>query len=212
MAQRLTRNERKERTRAEIVAAARRVFLRRGFHEASLEEITEEAGYTKGAVYSNFQGKDDLFLAVLDEHVDQRARAQAQVALDADTLEASFRAVARDLVQAARQDPDWAPLLLEFWTHASRREPLRQQALRRRERMLDAIVAILDQLAARHHVTFRIPARELARGASALARGMQLDRLLDPTAFPVELFEELFLTHVMGLTVDTPALGERSQS
>ena len=64
MRQRLSRQDRKERTRADLVAAAREVFMRRGFHGASLEEISDHAGYTKGAVYSNFAGKDELFLAV----------------------------------------------------------------------------------------------------------------------------------------------------
>src|SRR5204862_4334863 len=63
---RLTQAERKQRTRAELVSTARNAFLERGFHGASLDEIAEEAGYSKGAVYSNFAGKDDLFLAVLD--------------------------------------------------------------------------------------------------------------------------------------------------
>ena len=56
MAVRLSREERKARTRVDLLAAARTVFLRRGFHGATLDEIAEEAGYTKGAVYSNFPG------------------------------------------------------------------------------------------------------------------------------------------------------------
>ena len=57
------------------------MFLRRGFHAASLDEIAEEAGYTKGAVYSNFAGKDDLFLALLAEHYVQRAETYAALIL-----------------------------------------------------------------------------------------------------------------------------------
>jgi AcrR family transcriptional regulator len=64
---RLTRAERREQIRADLVASARQVFLRRGFHQASLEEIALEAGWSKGAVFSNFAGKDELFLAVLEE-------------------------------------------------------------------------------------------------------------------------------------------------
>src|SRR5215510_13178266 len=125
MAQRLTHAERKEQTRTGLVASARRVFLDRGFHGASLDEIADAAGYSKGAVYSNFAGKDDLFLAVLDAHFEQRARALVDVMLDADGLEDSYRAVARSMVTADEAEPGWTPLLLEFWAHASRRPELR---------------------------------------------------------------------------------------
>ena len=89
-----TRSDNKARTRADLLAAAREVFLARGFHAATLEEIAERAGYTKGAVYSNFEGKDDLFLALLAEHYGRRTE-QYSVALAADDISDVYRAVAR---------------------------------------------------------------------------------------------------------------------
>src|SRR4029450_3410476 len=65
--QRLTREESKARTRAELLRAASRLFLRKGFVDTSLSDIAEEAALTKGAVYSNFDSKEDLFLALLEE-------------------------------------------------------------------------------------------------------------------------------------------------
>jgi AcrR family transcriptional regulator len=64
---RLTREESKARTRAELIRAARRLFVRNGYAATSLADIAEEAGLTKGAVYSNFESKEDLFLALLEE-------------------------------------------------------------------------------------------------------------------------------------------------
>ena len=97
MATRLTRPERKAATRRELLDAARTVFLRRGFHGASLDEIAEEAGYTKGAVYSNFEDKDALFLAVLDAGYGRRATLYSSFAkrFAADTA----MKVATDAVQ-----------------------------------------------------------------------------------------------------------------
>src|SRR5258708_12401897 len=66
---RLTRAESRRRTRVHLLEAAAEVFARRGFHGASVEEVAEVAGYTKGAVYSNFTSKDDLFLAVLEGRI-----------------------------------------------------------------------------------------------------------------------------------------------
>ena len=63
---RLTRRERKAETRAALLEAAARTFGRRGFYAASVAEVAEEAGYSKGAVYSNFESKEDLFMTLLE--------------------------------------------------------------------------------------------------------------------------------------------------
>ena len=68
----LTRKERQAQTRRELIAAAARVFARRGYHKATIEEIAAEAGMTSGAVYSNFEGKEELFLAIADDQVASR--------------------------------------------------------------------------------------------------------------------------------------------
>ena len=83
---RLTRAERKEQTRADLVAAARRVFGRQGFHAATLDDIADEAGDSKGAVYSNFEGKDELFLAVLDARYEGILRTHRTLLREAGTL------------------------------------------------------------------------------------------------------------------------------
>jgi AcrR family transcriptional regulator len=63
---RLTREESKELTRLRLIEAAERLFIRRGFDDASVDEISEMAGYSRGAFYSNFDSKDQVFLAVID--------------------------------------------------------------------------------------------------------------------------------------------------
>src|SRR5688500_14063171 len=69
---RLTRQERQAATRERLIEAATRVFARRGYLAASVEEIADEAGFSHGAVYSNFTGKEDLFLAVYAERIVRR--------------------------------------------------------------------------------------------------------------------------------------------
>ena len=197
---RLTHAQRKQRTRADLVATARTVFIERGFHGASLDEIAERAGYSKGAVYSNFAGKDELFLAMLDAQFEQRARVLADVIFDEDSLEASYRAVARSMVAADEGEPGWTPLLLEFWAHASRRPALTAAVSERRERFFDIVAGLIEELGARHGVEFAIPANEIARGSNALARGIALDRLLTGGRVSGELFEEMHAAYVLGLT------------
>jgi AcrR family transcriptional regulator len=196
VAQRLTRAERQARTRVELLEVARRVFLRDGFHRASLEEISEKAGYTRGAVYSNFASKDDVFLALLDEAVTRRTREYAALALETPTFEKAVRAIARSFAQL---DPEWRPLVIEFLLHAKRREPLRRALLAQQDRMLDAFAGVIEQLGKRYGVALRVTPRECARATRALGRGLTLERLLDPAAAPAGLVEDLFVTLTLGL-------------
>src|SRR5271166_3505753 len=78
MAIRLTREQSKAATREKLLDAARRVFAARGFHGASVEEIAALAGYSTGALYSNFDGKEDLFLVLMDREVSRHARDVAE--------------------------------------------------------------------------------------------------------------------------------------
>ena len=73
------RSERRARTRAQLLSAAARVYARRGFDGATLDEVAEEAGFTKGAVYDHFGSKENLLFALLDEHLS--AQIAEQIAL-----------------------------------------------------------------------------------------------------------------------------------
>jgi len=77
---RLTRAEQAGRNRVLVLDAARRVFLARGYHNATLEQIADEAGFSKGVVYSQFASKADLFLALLDARIAERAEENARLA------------------------------------------------------------------------------------------------------------------------------------
>src|SRR3981081_1523162 len=71
---RLTREQSKANTRERLLLAARRVFARSGFHGASVEEIASEAGFSTGALYSNFAGREHLSLVLMEREIDEHAR------------------------------------------------------------------------------------------------------------------------------------------
>jgi AcrR family transcriptional regulator len=190
MATRMTRAERSQQTRCELVGAARRIFLRSGFHGASVDEISAEAGYTTGAVYSGFGGKDELFLAVVDDHLERRARLYTDAALAAPDFESANREVIRAAVAAGREEPGWTPLLMEFWTHAARRPHLRVAVAERNERSLDASAALHEEVAARHGMRLLRDPREMQRAVTAMARGLSLERQIGPDAEREQLFED----------------------
>jgi AcrR family transcriptional regulator len=202
MATRLTRSERQTQTRAQLLEAAQRVFLRDGFHGASLDAIAEEAGYTTGAVYSNFKGKDDLFLAVLDAEARRRFPLHSEAMRRAGSIEEGLRASARELAGYAREHPEWTAVYVEFWTHASRRPELRRRVAEQHERLLDTVGGLLEEWMARWDVEFKLPAREVIRGVYAISRGMGLEALLadEPGTIATQQFEQMFLAYAMGLT------------
>src|SRR5919201_6585711 len=115
---RLKRAEKVERNRDALLAAARRVFLDRGYTAATLEAIAEEAGFSKGLVYSQFDSKADLFLALLDERIAERAAQNRRVAEGLAGAE-GFIALFKDYDREASANAGWVRLLVEFRAHAA---------------------------------------------------------------------------------------------
>jgi AcrR family transcriptional regulator len=120
MPRRLTRKEKQAHTRSCLMASAAKVFARRGLQSASIDEVAEDAGYTKGAFYANFKSKEELFLAMLDERFAGRLEdIDAVVASDADPEDQARRA-GTDFTRYLDADPEWQRLFFEFTAHAAR--------------------------------------------------------------------------------------------
>lgn len=206
---RLTREEQKARTRARLIAAARRVFAHRGFHRALLEEIAEEAGYSTGAIYSNFSGKEELFLAVLDEHIADRLRAVDQAVAEATTPAQRARAGADNWMQFLREEPDWYPLFIEFWAYALRDPKLRLRVAERFRAFPQANARLIEEGAS--ELGIAVPDELAERGGTlvtALADGLALIKVMDPDAVPDGLFGDtvalLFAAAIQGLGASPP--------
>src|SRR5260370_1234320 len=130
MISRLARAEQNGRNRARLGAGARRVFLARGYYAATLEQIVDEAGFSKGVVYSRFASKADMFLALLDDRITERAAQNADLARQL-AGSGNFAAVAELAQRAERGAPGWRLLGTEFRVHAARDPGLDRRAARR---------------------------------------------------------------------------------
>jgi TetR/AcrR family transcriptional regulator, transcriptional repressor of aconitase len=122
---RLTREESRAQTRATLMAVGRQHFLRYGLGGAVAEKIAEDAGYSRGALYSNFDGKEELFLAVIREEQDRRAEAFRSMFKEEPSAKERLRKM-RDAVADVVTDPDWIVLRAEFESGALRNERIRQ--------------------------------------------------------------------------------------
>ena len=158
------REEHRALTRTRVLEAAARVFARRGFHGASVQDIAREAGATTGAIYSNFAGKEDLYLAVFEEHVATQIRDYTDTFARGRDLDERSRGGADHWMARLREDPDFFPLYMEFWAHAMRDPKLRPRF-------------------AAHFASFRETFAQLIEQGNGLA----LERLTDPDAVPDEL-------------------------
>lgn len=178
-------------TRQALLTAAIAVFARQGIARTSLSEIAAEAGLTKGAVYSNFASKDELLLAIMENHLIERMQDATSVfAGELSTPDAVREAGAR-LLTSMVADATWHQLLLEYWTLALH-DPavMTQLALRRRE--LRAVIAkAITAAADAHGVTLPIAAEELAVTLMALSNGYAVERSIDEDAVPGDLFEKV---------------------
>src|SRR5258708_13872875 len=126
-APRLTRGGKKGQTRLRLLEAAAQVFARRGYHAGTVGEVAEEAGYTVGALYSNFAGKQELFLAMLDEHFDQEMAAYKEISSQRATAEEKARGSADYWMNFLETNPHSFPPFSELWGLALRDPELREQ-------------------------------------------------------------------------------------
>jgi AcrR family transcriptional regulator len=199
----LTRKQRQDQTREDLVTAAARVFARRGYHKATVEEIAAEAGFSTGAVYSNFDGKEQLFLAIADRQVGDRV-AEITAVADAAERQGDAGTEATDQFRAFLEaDPDWPLLFYEFWSLSVRNPELQDELAKRRDAIRDALADTLERVARELGFELRFPAPALATAIAASLNGLAFERAADPDALPDEVFAE-FITAVLGCAVSAP--------
>jgi AcrR family transcriptional regulator len=199
----LTRKQRQEQTHEDLVTAAARVFARRGYHKATVEEIAAEAGFSTGAVYSNFDGKEQLFLAIADRQVGDRV-AEITAVADAAERQGDAGTEAADQFRAFLEaDPDWPLLFYEFWSLSVRNPELQDELARRRDAIRDALADTLERVARELGFELRFPAPALATAIAASLNGLAFERAADPDALPDDVFAE-FVTAVLGCAISAP--------
>jgi AcrR family transcriptional regulator len=199
----LTRKETQERTRERLLAAAAKVFARRGYQGATVGEIASEAGFTIGALYSNFAGKEELFLALADRQVAQRANEVRAIADAAETDGDASEEAATQFRAFLEADPEWPLLFYEFWSLSVRNPDLQGELAKRREVIRDALAETLERVAKRLGFRLRFPAPHLATAIAASLNGLAFERAASPDALPDEVFAE-FVTAVLGCAIAAP--------
>jgi AcrR family transcriptional regulator len=203
---RLTREASRARTRALIVEAAAKVFAARGFGAASMEEIAAEAGFTRGAVYSNFSDKAELFLTVLEEREQRRSEEVRAIYAQSPSPTAFFAALGAAEEDRNDDADEWLMLRLEFWLYAMR-NPESRPALAARNRhrievLEPAVRAVLDAAGVRPPR----PIGEMAQIIQALDDGIAMMQMIDPDGVRDDL-----LVDTLGLLLESVTALDRER-
>ena len=177
---RLTRAESKERTRALLLDAAAAVFAREGFGGASVDAIAEEAGFSKGAIYSNFANKDELFLALLDRRLEEYGEEWLRVFASGTSPEERREGTAQLLSRRTDTQRTWTMLELEFVLYALRDETARVKLAERYRGIREAIAETLTRHATETRIPLPLPPTTLAWLLPALSSGLDVRVQIEP--------------------------------
>ena len=175
---RLTRAEQNERNRALVLDAARRVFLARGYHAATLDEIADEAGFSRGVVQSRFGNKADLFLALLEQQITERAAQNARLAEGLAGGE-GMRVLREHAARRNRAELDWGLLLIEFRVHAARDPALNARYAAAHARTRQALAGIITEMCRRAGQPPPFPPDQMAQMILTIEAGIRLEQAAD---------------------------------
>jgi AcrR family transcriptional regulator len=197
---RLTRAERQERTRLALLDAAAEVVTERGLHGASVEAIAARAGFTRGAFYSNFRSREELFVELLQQRVYRRYAEMAMQVISGERIDTPRESGERlAAIQGEPEAPAMFHLWLELLAQAGRDPDLREMAAgfwRGNAMLIEQALAAAEEA---HGTELNVDARALAAAAIALDVGLGIQHFVDPERVPLSVWPDAFEALYRGL-------------
>ena len=183
----LSRADRQARTRSELIDAGERLFIANGFHATSIDAVAAEAGYTKGAVYSNFASKEDLFFAIYERRVERRGAEMRSAIESAPTARAALEQIIPGGSAHTPSGDGWLAVFFEFWAHVLRHPELRERFAELHGRVIGPLAEGVERLAREEGYELADDPSKLATARYAMQLGLQLERLTRPELVDAEL-------------------------
>jgi AcrR family transcriptional regulator len=181
--EKLTPERRRERTRNALLDAAAEVFARRGFNGASLDEIAETAGFTRGAIYKHFEGKEDLFFALMDRlneqslvKFDHRFQLSGNAVRDVDAIVEMWK-------ELFFQDEDVAAIGSELYLYELRNPKAREKARAQMQRVTEVVARFMESQGDTH--LFKLPVETVSAIFLITSDGFAHAARIDPQAIEV---------------------------
>jgi AcrR family transcriptional regulator len=186
--------------RDELLAAALRVFAHRGYRQAGVDEIATAAGYSKGALYWHFSGKEDLLLALIEERVDAPMREMVALLESAPPERDMSVEASREFARRLSTQRDAVLLEREYWSLAIRDPELRARYAERQTELRGALARGIE--ARRRHLGAPdppIPVEDIARVVMSIIGGLTVDELIEPGSVSPDLLAETLALVYAGL-------------
>jgi AcrR family transcriptional regulator len=208
---RLTRAEAKAQTRSRLLDAAAQLFARKGYGGASVEDIADAAGYTIGAVYSNFGSKAQLMVELITSRASERVTEAARIVEESqERSESPLKALDRMFAEVADKDTDGPPLQGELWLYAVRNPEVMKILADKlevpRESLARLIAAALERRAPAHLGQADV----LATIVFALFDGLVRQRRIAPDTVPEDLYGQALRWLFIGV-IASPALNTQDR-
>jgi AcrR family transcriptional regulator len=199
--------------RDELLDAALRVFADRGYRHAGVDEIAAAAGYSKGALYWHFAGKEELLQSLLEERIDAPMRDMVALLESAPPDRDMSVEASREFARRLAGEREAVLLEREYWTLAVRDPELRRRYAERQAELRDAMARALEARA-RHLGTpdMPIPAEDVARIVMSIIGGLAVDDLVEPGSVRPELLGETLALVYAGLVARAGASTARAAS
>jgi AcrR family transcriptional regulator len=177
--------------RERVLRAAAVVFAEHGFAEASIDEVAAAAGFTKGAVYSNFTSKDELFFALMDQQVAARAELARQLIAQLPAGGDLAHVLGAELTAAMQTNRDWQLLFFEYWQRAMRHPPTRERFVAHRRELRTLLASEVQRLLDAAGIDTASSAESITLLILGMSNGLAIEELLDPGCVPPELFGDV---------------------
>jgi len=184
---RMTREQSKAHTRERLLAAARSAFASSGFHGASVEDIASRAGFSTGALYSNFDGKEDLFLVLMEREIEEHSREIAKAVAERSSVAERATGGAQRWMTMIEREPELLLLFMEFWAYGVRDVDVRPKVAARFAQVRRLLTKLIQDGVREFDLQLALPAEQLAVAVDALADGIARQKLADPGAVPDDL-------------------------
>lgn len=192
----------RDEVRDRILDAALEVFAAEGFAGATIDAIGHAAGFTKGAVYSNFESKDELFLALLDRQFETRSELIVTAfGSGGGDIAATAEALSRPMLESIHAESEYQLVFFEYWLRAVRDPQLRERLIARRRAAAEQALHVVEQSGT------ALPSQQLADLAQlvvTITAGVAMEEVLQPGTINAEMLARL----LTALLESVPAAGE----
>lgn len=185
-----SREEQQAETRRRLLEVAEATFLEKGYYGASVALIAERAGFTTGAIYSNFSSKEGLLLDVLERHVAEQARLLGVAVIESSSVDDVLRLVSTWFEELLNKDPRWTALEVEFTISAAGNRVIAKELIRRHRALRDDLAELLRRQSERLNHELPLESSALAEAMLSLGEGLSVRRLIDKKSDAVAVFRQ----------------------